>query len=263
MQKYDWNAQDYEKHSLAQQKWARELMVKLNLEGGEDILDLGCGDGKVTAEIAECVPSGSVLGVDNSSSMVELAREKYPATHHPNVSFMLMDAANLSFKEEFDIVFSYAALHWVKDHKPVIQGLYQSLRPGGRILLQMGGKGNADGILAALEELQNSQVWKQYFSDFEFPYGFHGTEQYSDWLRKSGFDIKRVELIPRDMEQDGESGLAGWIRTTWLPFTHCIPDEQREGFIAELARKYIDQVPLDTNGKAHVAMVRLEVEAIK
>lgn len=79
----------------------------------------------------------------------------------------------------------------------------------------------------------------------------------------AGFEPERVELIPKDMEHDGESGLAGWIRTTWMPFTERIPEDQRDQFINELISAYIHQVPLDTNGKAHVAMVRLEVEAIK
>ncbi|MHC4459685.1 MAG: class I SAM-dependent methyltransferase [Planctomycetota bacterium] len=113
MKKYKWNAKDYEKHSQVQQQWARELIAKLNLEGTEDILDLGCGDGKVTAEIARNTPSGSIVGVDNSSSMIELASERFPANKYPNLIFMVMDAVQLAFIEGFDVVFSNAALHWV------------------------------------------------------------------------------------------------------------------------------------------------------
>jgi trans-aconitate methyltransferase len=80
---------------------------------------------------------------------------------------------------------------------------------------------------------------------------------------ESGLEPKRVELVPKDMEHDGISGLAGWIRTTWMPFTDRIPEDQRDQFIHELVYAYLQQTPLDANGKAHVAMVRLEVEAIK
>ena len=65
MKRYQWNAQDYEKHSLAQQKWARELLDKLSLHGTEDVLDIGCGDGKVTAEISRLVSKGKIVGIDN------------------------------------------------------------------------------------------------------------------------------------------------------------------------------------------------------
>ena len=103
MNKYDWNARDYAEHSTAQQEWALELIAKLHLQGSESILDIGCGDGKVTAEIATAVPNGSVLGVDNSRSMVELAQKKYPADKFPNLNFQLADARNLPFKQQFEI----------------------------------------------------------------------------------------------------------------------------------------------------------------
>ncbi len=263
MKKYSWNAEDCKRHSKGQQKWARELIARLKLKGTEDILDIGCGDGKVTAEIASYVPNGSVVGIDNSTSMIEIAKENCPTGKHPNLSFILMGATSLSFHEQFDIVFSNASLHWVKNHRPVLEGLYRSLKPKGRVVLEMGGKGNAEDVVSVLRDLQQSQVWRQYFSDFEFPYGFHGSYEYSQWLKESSLEPERVELIQKDMEHDGESGLAGWIRTTWMPFTERIPEDQRDQFINELVSAYIQQVPLDTKGKAHVAMVRLEVEAIK
>jgi trans-aconitate 2-methyltransferase len=263
MKKYSWNAEDYKQHSKNQQKWARELIARLKLKGVEYILDIGCGDGKVTAEIASYVPNGSVVGIDNSISMIELAKKNYPAGEHPNLSFILMDATNLTFHEQFDIVFSNASLHWVGNHKLALEGMYRSLKPKGRVFLEMGGKGNADGVLSVLRDLQKNQEWRHFFSDFQLPYGFHGTQEYTQWLMESGFEPVRVELVPKDMEHDGEAGFAGWIRTTWMPFTERIAENQRDQFIHELVSAYIKQVPLDTNGKAHVAMMRLEVEAIK
>ena len=106
MKRYQWNAQDYEKHSLAQQKWARELLDKLSLHGTEDVLDIGCGDGKVTAEISRLVSKGTIVGIDNSSSMIALASKRYPPKDYPNLSFHEMDAGNLLFHECFDLIFS-------------------------------------------------------------------------------------------------------------------------------------------------------------
>lgn len=263
MKKYNWNAKDYETHSQAQQQWARELIAKLNLTGDEVVLDVGCGDGKVTAEIARLTPNGSVIGIDNSSAMIELARERHPPRENPSISFEVMDAVELSYVEQFDVVFSNAALHWVRDHRPVVAGLYRSLKPGGRILLQMGGKGNAERIIAVLGALQATDEWRPYFGGFEFPYGFLGTEEYTRLLHDVGFTIHRVELIPKDMAHDGQTGLEGWIRTTWLPYLERVPEDRRIDFIRALSTQYIDQFPLDSDGKAHVAMVRLEVEAQK
>jgi len=263
MSTYNWDAKDYEQFSQAQQKWARELIEKLKLNGGEHVLDLGCGDGKITAEIANIVKSGSVVGVDSSSAMIELAQKRYPSSNYSNLSFQVMDATKLLFAEQFDLVFSNAALHWVKNHKPIVDGLYRSLKPGGKILLQMGGKGNAEGILLILSQLQTSKEWKTYFTDFDFPYGFLGTEEYQRLLDESGFTNNRIELIPKDMEHDGVPALQGWIRSTWLPYIERIPEDKRYEFVETLSDEYIKQKPVDLSGKVHVAMVRIEVEAEK
>jgi trans-aconitate 2-methyltransferase len=263
MNKYDWNADDYAKHSTAQQKWARELIAKLHLRGFENVLDIGCGDGKVTAEIAAAVPNGSVLGVDNSRSMIELAQKKYPAAKYANLSFQRADARELSFNRQFEIVFSNATLHWIRNHDPVLAGIYKSLRPDGRVLLQMGGRGNAAGVIAVLEDVKKADRWAPCFAGFEFPYGFHEPGDYKTWLKQAGFHSVRAELIPKDMTHAGLSGLAGWIRTTWLPYTQRIPENQRRAFIEELVHKYTQKYPPDKAGMIHVQMVRLEVEAIK
>ena len=262
MNTYEWNAKDYEQNSQAQQKWAKELIAHLDLRGAEDILDLGCGDGKITVEIAELVSDGSVVGIDNSKQMIELAHQNY-SNSHPNLSFQVMDARNLIFENCFDIGFSNAVLHWVENHQLVIEGLYKSLRVGGKILLKMGGKGDAKEIIAVMNSVSKSDKWTQNFTDFTFPFTFLGVDDYHTLLNDAGFSIIRVELIPKDMVHDGKEGLKGWIRTTWLPYTTRVPQIQRDEFIEEVANNYLTKVPLDDDGKCHVSMVMIEVEALK
>jgi len=263
MKLFTWDADDYARHSTIQKSWARELIAKLNLRGHEHLLDIGGGDGKITAELAERVPNGSVLGTDNSASMIELAQKTFAPQKHPNLSFQLADARNLTFEQQFDAVFSNAALHWVHDHTPILKGIWRSLRPGGCILLQMGGKGNAATIIRILDKMITEERWKPYFNHFEFPYGFHLPEVYKDLLEKTGFSAQRVALIPKLMKHNGEAALAGWIRTTWLPYTERIPKKYRARFIEELTYRYVEDNPPDADGRIHVQMVRLEVEASK
>jgi len=263
MSTYNWNAEDYEKHSQSQQQWARELIGQLSLKGGEDVLDIGCGDGKVTAEIAGTLRNGTVIGVDNSESMIRLATERYPKSVNANLSFKVMDASHLPFEGCFDVVFSNAALHWVKNHKPLVEGLYKCLKPGGKILLQMGGRGNARHILSVLTEIQSYPEWEPYFEHFEFPYSFLGIEEYDKLLTDSSFEINRVALLPKDMEHTGKPELEGWLRTTWLPYTERVPEGKRDRFIQVISAQYLKKVPMTSDGKAHVAMVRLEIEATK
>jgi len=263
MQAFPWNAVDYAKSSSVQQLWARELIAKLKLKGNERVLDIGCGDGKVTAEITSQVPSGSVLGIDNSREMIALAQSKYPADGFPGLRFQYGDASVLSFRNEFDVVFSSAALHWIRDHRPVLQGIYASLRTGGKALLQMGGRGNASEVMSVLDGLILKNEWREHFIGFDFVYGFYGTEVYRKWLIEAHLQPKRVELIPKDAAHQNRMAFEGWIRTTWLPWTQRVPEHKREQFIAELADTYLEKYPADEHGVVHVHMVRLEVEAVK
>lgn len=231
MYEYKWDANDYEKHSASQRIWAKELIEKLSLKGTEFVLDVGCGDGKVTAEIARILNNGSVVGIDISNSMIKFAEKKYSKQLFPNLSFQEMDASNITMAESFDVVFSNAALHWIKNHKPVIKGIYNALKPNGKILLQMGGKGNAHSILSTLYEIISSPGWAPYFSNFEFPYSFFGVEEYRTLLISNRFKIIRLELIPKDMIHHNKSDFVGWIRTTWLPYTAKVPADKRDIFI--------------------------------
>lgn len=260
-----WNPADYHAHSNVQQTWARELIGRLGLQPHEHVLDIGCGDGKVTAEIAGLLPKGRVVGIDSSAEMIRFASLEFPPPRCPNLRFQIMDAREIRFESVFDAVFSNAALHWIPgDHRAVLAGISRALRPGGRLLLQMGGRGNAAAVLAVLDDMLPRDPWREYFpGDFAFPYGFFGPEDYRSWLSEAGLIARRVELIPRDMVHAGREALAGWIRTTWLPYTEHVPAELRLAFIEEIVDRYVATNPPDSAGRIHLQMVRLEAEANK
>jgi trans-aconitate methyltransferase len=262
-QAFVWNAADYAEHSAAQFIWAQELIAKLGLQGDESVLDIGCGDGKVTAVLAAWLPRGSVTGIDSSANMLDLASTRFPPAFHPNLRFQLMDASNLTFNNEFDVAFSNAVLHWIPDHLAVLHGVYRALKPGGRLLFQMGGRGNISQILPVAEQVIARETWQPYFTDFIFPYYFFGPEEYEDWLEQAGFKFQRAELIPKDMPHAGIEGLAGWIRSTWLPYLEPVPAEMRPTFIEEIAGNYLSAYPPDSQGTVHTQVMRLEVEATK
>jgi trans-aconitate 2-methyltransferase len=260
---YAWDAKDYAKNSQNQYQWAKELIPKLKLKGNEDLLDIGCGDGKITAELAKCLPNGKAVGIDSSAQMIKLARNTFSNTDYPNLSFQVMDARKIAFQSEFDMIFSNAALHWIVDQKAVLQGVQRSLKKGGRLLFQMAGKGNAQAVLGILDDLLVEEPWKEFFEGFAFPYGFFCEEEYTAFLIGAGLKPLRVELFSRDMKHAGEEGLAGWIRTTWLPYTERLPIEKRDKFVKEIVQRYIKNHPICTDGVAHLGMLRLEVEACK
>jgi len=174
-----------------------------------------------------------------------------------------MDARKITFDQEFDRIFSNAALHWIVDQKAVLKGIHRSLRPNGRFIVQMAGKGNAQDIISILKDLLTKSSWRQFFEGFSFPYGFFSAEEYGEFLNEAGLKPLRVELFPRDMKLAGAEGLEGWIRTTWLPYTERLPAEKRDMFIQEITVHYLKNHPADADGVVHLGMMRLEVEAYK
>jgi trans-aconitate methyltransferase len=260
---FRWDAADYAQSSPAQKQWARELIQKINLSDHEQVLDIGCGDGTVTAAIAECIPQGAVLGIDRSSDMIRFARGKFPRKIYPNLSFAEGDAQTLGFSGKFDLVFSNAALHWVYDHGPVLAGIARALRQGGRMIVQMGGKGNAGQVFEVLDMLLTDHRWSGYFTNFSFRYGFFAPPEYSRWLGIAGLEPVRVELIPKDMVYPAREGFCGWLRTTWLPYLERVPEDHRDKFVEALVDQYLALYPPGSDGSVHVKMMRLEVEARK
>ena len=173
------------------------MLGKVDWAGKESVIDLGCGDGKVTARIAGLVPRGRVLGIDSAPPMIRLAVQKYPPSLHSNLAFRQMDVLDLDFHDEFDVAFSNAALHWVKDQRRVLIRVAKTLRPGGRILFQMGGAGNARLVLAVLDELILQDRWQRWFTGFDFSYGFYHPRDYDAWLFEAGLKPLRTNSCPK------------------------------------------------------------------
>jgi trans-aconitate 2-methyltransferase len=300
-----WNAADYAANSAAQQIWARELIAQLQLRGDEHVLDVGCGDGKMTAELARSVPQGSVTGIDASPEMIRFARGNFSPGKHPNLEFQICDARNISLaalsspspppKEEragerrrlissskplapalsplgrgeggetagFDIVFSSSVLHWVEDHPAFLSGAATCLRPGGRLVVSCGGKGNAHDVFVALRPQMRLKRWCSFFRKLEKPYFFYSPAEYEKWLPRFGFKTNRVKLSPKDAVYRGRDGFAAWFRTTWLPYTQRVPENLRNEFVAAVTDRYLAKHPPDVAGRVHVKMVRLEIDAVK
>ena len=260
---FTWNPADYNKCSPVQQEWARELIAKLEILGYERVIDFGCGDGKVTAAIASTVPKGTVTGIDSSPEIIGFAQQHFPNTRHPNLTFIQMDAGHLTFFEEFDIVFSNATLHWLSDHRPVLEGIERCLVIGGKVVLQMGGKGNADQVFDVLGVIMDNPRWRNYFDNFSFTYGFFESTEYRQLLVEVGLVPVRVELIHKDTTYQSREDFAGWIRTTWLPWLWRLHESEKQVFIEELIDEYLVTYPADPDGVIHIGMMRLEVEAKK
>lgn len=250
-----WKPDAYAAHSKGQTVWAKELIEKIGLRGDESILDVGCGDGKITDYLSTLTCS-EVVGIDLNPDMIAFAKKtfKRPAFHR-------MDAQKILFEDRFDVVFSNAALHWAHDHDAVVRGIYKALKFGGKAVLQMGGYGNAKDIFSALDKVM--QNYTAYFEGFKSPYTFCSDSQYNVMLSQAGFSRYRAELIPKDMIHDSIDAFRGWLETTWFPYIRSIPESEQSSFVEEWITTYLEMFPLDGQGRVHVNMIRLEVEAVK
>jgi trans-aconitate 2-methyltransferase len=253
-----WDAADYHAHASAQSAWGRELHARIPLRPDEVVLDLGCGDGRLTAELADRLPDGRVYGLDADADMIAFARRTHA---RDNLVFVEGDVRTFSLAERASLIVSSACLHWVAEHELVLHRCRDHLDPGGRILFQMGGRGNCAGILAAARAVAAEPAWSPCLEPFTTPWSFYGPEDYQAWLARSGFRPVRAELRPKDMMHEGPEAVVGWIRTTWMPVLDRLPEARRTDFIAAVVARYQRDHPADARGRTRVAAVRLEVEA--
>lgn len=238
-------------------------MERVPWRGDERVLDVGCGDGRLTAELARRVPRGAVLGIDSSAEMIAHASNAHPPSRFPNLMFLQMDACSIELTREHDLVFSNAALHWVPDHQSFLRGAAGALRPGGRLVVSCGGKGNAGEVFAALKAEMRMPSWRGFFKRLEKAYYFHSDTEYRRWLPAAGFDPGRIQLVPKDAVHESVEAFAGWLRTTWMPYTQRVPEGRRGEFISAVVRRYLEKHPADSSGAVRVRMVRLELEAVR
>jgi len=260
-----WDPVDYHEHSYPQYAFALGLLERLRLNGDERVLDVGCGDGKVTAELATRVPHGSVLGIDASPNMLAFAQAMFPTSAHPNLSFRYGDAAQLAFHREFDVVVAFASLHWVKDLRNALRGIKDSLAPGGRFAAQLVAKKYATAEIKsplhrARREVMGRPAWRTYFEGFEQRRAY-SAEEYERLLSDAGFVLRRFTFVTEEAIHPDADALKGYARSTWHRYTDRIPAQKRDALLNEVVQRCIELSPADRSGLIRVRASMLEVEA--
>jgi len=196
----NWNSDLYnQKHAFVYQ-YGEGLLELLNPQPNERILDLGCGSGELTQQIAE--RGAQVVGIDSSAEMLAKARAQFPA-----LELYPMDATDFSFPEPFDAIFSNAVLHWVPDYEAVIRQMAKALKPGGRLVVEFGGKNNVALIVDAVARQLKERGYS--FTPFWF---FPSIGEYTPVLERYGFNVQLAQHYDRDtLLSDPETGLIDWI----------------------------------------------------
>ena len=261
--KYEWEPEKYQVNSSVQYQYAMENLHRLRLCGDESLLDIGCGDGKISRELKRLLPKGEVVGIDASEEMVSFAKKHHERPDLQGLSFYVMDAARIQFDRSFDVVFSSLALHWVKDQKSVLRGVNRCMKPGARLFFQMTGQGSMEKMLLAFVDLLNHPGWRPYFSEIHFSGGFYTENQYREWLIETGFSPIRVERVKKEIVFQGIKDLEGHLLAAWHPITERVPGEKRSAFVSALVERYLKIAPMKEDGLPRADAIRLEIEAVR
>jgi trans-aconitate methyltransferase len=249
----NWNADLYDqKHAFVYQ-FGENVVELLDVKPGERIHDVGCGTGYLTQQIKNL--GADVVGTDYSPEMIAQAQKLYP-----EVKFEVADAGDFQFDEPFDAVFSNAALHWVKNQDGMMQSVYNSLKPGGRFVAEMGGKGNVDKLLAAV---QSTLIKYGYHEQAKInQWYFPSVGEYASRLESHGFRVTFASHFDRKTPlQDGAQGVSKWIEMFGSVYFKDIPEQEKQQILAEITeilRPYYDE-----NGQWYADYKRLRFIAIR
>ncbi|MBA3923865.1 MAG: methyltransferase domain-containing protein [Nostocaceae cyanobacterium] len=212
-----WNTELYENNHAFVWQNALAILELLAPKLGERILDLGCGTGQLTQEIANY--GADVMGIDRDSAMIDKAKQNYP-----QLQFTVADATNFAV-EPLDAVFSNAVLHWIPEADAVIRCVYQALKPNGRFVAEFGGKGNVKAIVNALNSVL--ETMPKSFPTIT-PWYFPSIAEYTSLLEKQGFDVSYAALLDRPTPLDGgDRGLANWMQMFASRFLEGLSSNQQ------------------------------------
>jgi SAM-dependent methyltransferase len=242
----NWNPGAYACNARFVSELGAAVLDLLAPKPGELILDLGCGDGALTAKIAAA--GAEVLGVDASSRMVEATRAR-------GIEAVVMSGAALTFQSDFDAVFSNAAIHWMRDIDAVLDGVWRALMGGGRFVGEFGAHGNVAAIMVALRA-----VLGQRGQQVESPWYFPTDGEFRARLEEHGFVVDRIEVFGRPTQLP--TGLDGWLDTFAFPILQGIEDDQRAQIVNE-SKTLLAPVLRDSEGRWTADYVRLRFAAHK
>jgi trans-aconitate 2-methyltransferase len=183
----EWNAAVYHKVSNPQLDWGLPVLERLPLHGDEMVLDVGCGTGRLTEKLAQRLPRGQVVAIDQSENMLRTARQYLATNVNRRVAFARADAAALPFAGIADAIFSTATFHWVLHHERLFASLFRALKPGGRLVAQCGGGPNLERLHDRCLRLMREPLFAPHFSRWRDPWEFADAATTAQRLENAGF----------------------------------------------------------------------------
>lgn len=256
---HEFDGKKYENASAHRKEWGSAIIAELALRGHERVLDLGCGDGVLTSSIADLLPQGEAIGIDASQGMIAVARDK----ERPNLRFLLLDIDALDFADEFDLVFSNAALHWVTDHHRLLRNVCRALRAEGKLRFNFAGDGNCAHFFKVVREAMARQAFEGYFRDFVWPWYMPTLADYAALAAESGLRNVRVWDENADRYFPDTQSLVGWIeQPSLVPFLARVAEADKAAFRDYVVTRMIEETR-QADGRCFETFRRINVAADK
>lgn len=242
----EWNAAEYSRISSLQETMAEEVLALLNLNGHEQVLDVGCGDGKITAQIAARASKGLVVGVDPSREMINFADAHFGTL--PNLRFQVADARHLPFQNKFDLVVSFNALHWIPEQKVALGSIHSALVAAGKAQLRLVPRGPRKSLEDVVEETRRTSKWNAYFADFEDPYLHLPPEEYAVLAGRTSFRVLKLSTKDHSWDFKSRAAFAAFSAVGCVAWTNRLPAKKRMEFINDVLDRY-QEVACDNPGE--------------
>ena len=234
-----WHGADYARHSSLQAAMADEVLSRLPLQGDEQLLDVGCGDGKLTARIAERLPKGAVLGVDASADMVSYAQQTFSPAAWPNLHFQVADARQLDFEACFDRVVSFNALHWVPQQEQALRGIRRSLKRQGQANLRLVTRCELSSLEELAEAVRREPAWAAAFAGFSDPYLRLDATQYAALAEGQGLKLLSSHSEMKRWDFGSQEAFFGFCNAGFGAWTSGLPPDRKRAFVEEVMQRYL------------------------
>jgi trans-aconitate 2-methyltransferase len=234
----EWNAAEYVRRSGLQEAMAQEVLGLLDLQGAQRVLDVGCGDGRITAEIAARVPAGQVVGVDPSRDMIAFAAARFAPADLPNLRFETADARTMSFPAPFDLIVSFNALHWIPQQDAALRSIREALTAGGRAQLRLVPMGERKSLETVLEDTRKSLRWAAFFADFRDPYLRLTQDEYAEAAERNGFKVLTIRTAAKAWDFKSRDAFFAFGAVTFVEWTRKLSERDRPAFITDVLDRY-------------------------
>lgn len=224
-----WDAEKYDAVKAPQIDVGKELIAMAKVRDTDSILDIGCGTGKLTVELARLASKGFVVGIDPSEEMLEKARAVYNQVK--NISLIQIPAQSMDFNERFNLAFSNSALQWVKEQQHVIESVYRSLKHGGRIAFQLPADNFCKEFFNYTKNAIDILHYEKFFADWKSPWYFPTDEEYEGKLKAAGF--RNIKVFYKDyglVFENINDILDWWVSAGLRPYLSVLSEKEQEYF---------------------------------